>query len=125
MLNIAGRITLVQSRLTNIPLFMMSFYPLHVGIRKKTDFYRAVWQEDENKKNHLVNWKTCFLPKQQGGLGILNLDLMNKALLAKWFWRLETENGLWQEVLINKYVKINAYLESNLKWEILTSGPAF
>lgn len=32
---------------------------------------------------------------------------MNKALLAKWFWRLKTENGLWQEVFINKYYMKN------------------
>lgn len=29
---------------------------------------------------------------------------MNTALLAKWFWKLENENGLWQTVLLNKYV---------------------
>ena len=39
------RITLVQACLTNIPLFMMSFYPIPVGITEKADFYRArlVW----------------------------------------------------------------------------------
>lgn len=58
------------------------------------------------KKNyHLVNWKTCCLPKKQGGLGLLNLYLMNKALLAKWFWKLETEDGLWINLLLNKYNK--------------------
>ena len=30
---------------------------------------------------------------------------MNQALLAKWLWKLETENGLWQTVIRNKYVK--------------------
>lgn len=43
--------------------------------------------------------------KARGGLGILNLQLFNKALLAKWFWKLEIESGLWQEVLLSKYVK--------------------
>jgi hypothetical protein len=38
LLNITGRVTLVQSYLTNIPLFMMSQYPIPVGIRKKADF---------------------------------------------------------------------------------------
>ena len=41
----------------------------------------------------------------EGGLGILNLDLMHKALLAKWFWKLEIEEGLWIDLLLNKYVK--------------------
>lgn len=43
--------------------------------------------------------------KRSRGLGILNLEPMNKALLAKWFWKLETETGLWQDVLLSKYVK--------------------
>ena len=46
---------------------MMSFYPLPVGVNKKVDFYRArlVWEAEQDKKNyHLVNWKTCCLPKQ-------------------------------------------------------------
>ena len=62
------------------------------GIRKKANFFiaRLVWQENEDKKKyHLVNRKTFCLPKEHDGLGILNLDLMNKALLAKWFWKLE------------------------------------
>lgn len=51
--SIAGRITLVQVFLTNMPLFMMSFYPIPVGILKKVDFFRArmVWQADEDKKS--------------------------------------------------------------------------
>ena len=31
MMNIFGRLTLVQSSLTNIPMLMMSFYSMHSG----------------------------------------------------------------------------------------------
>lgn len=56
LLNIAGRVTLVQSCLTNIPIYMMSFYPLPAGIKKKVDFYRArlVWQADIDKRNIIL-----------------------------------------------------------------------
>ena len=30
---------------------------------------------------------------------------MYKALLAKWLWKLETEDGMWVRILLNKYVK--------------------
>lgn len=70
LLNMAEKVTLVQSSLSNVSMFMMSFYPLPVGVRKKADFYRArlVWQENEDKKKyHLINWKTCCLPNSSGG----------------------------------------------------------
>lgn len=44
-------------------------------------------------------------PKDQGGLGVLDLDLMNKALLGKWIWKLENEEGWWQDILKNKYLR--------------------
>jgi hypothetical protein len=43
-------------------------------------------------------------PKDQGGLGILNLQLQNKCLLAKWLVNLLNTNGTWQSLLINKYL---------------------
>ena len=57
------------------------------------------------KKYHLINWKTWCKPRDLDGLGIINLEIMNKALLAKWFWKLEIEDGLWQTILLNKHVR--------------------
>ena len=45
--------------------------------------------------------------KEQGGLGILNLDLQNKSLLCKWLFRLCNEDGMWQQLIRNKYLKNN------------------
>nr|ABA96413.2 hypothetical protein LOC_Os12g04570 [Oryza sativa Japonica Group] len=39
----------------------------------------------------------------QGGLGILDLEIMNCAMLGKWIWRLENERGWWQDILTKKY----------------------
>jgi hypothetical protein len=44
-------------------------------------------------------------PKEQGGLGIKNIEVQNKCLLSKWLFKLLNENGLWQELLRNKYIK--------------------
>jgi hypothetical protein len=44
-------------------------------------------------------------PKDQGGLGIQNLDIQNKCLLSKWLFKLLNEDGIWQELLRNKYIK--------------------
>ena len=47
-----------------------------------------------------------FVPtKEQGGLGIQNLDLQNKCLLSKWLFKLCNEEGAWQELIRKKYLK--------------------
>jgi hypothetical protein len=65
---------------------------------------RIVWQEIDDKKiYHLVNWHTVCLPKDCGGLGVLDLTTMNKSLLCKWPWKLENTQGTWQTILSKKY----------------------
>jgi hypothetical protein len=44
------------------------------------------------------------IPKDQGGLGVLNLDIMNIALLSKWLWKLFNSSGLWQTIIKKKYL---------------------
>lgn len=44
------------------------------------------------------------MAKDEGGLGIKNLEWFNLALLAKWRWRLLKEDkGLWREILAIRY----------------------
>ena len=39
-----------------------------------------------------------------GGLGLKNVELFNKALIVKWKWRLlEKEKTMWAKILIAKY----------------------
>jgi hypothetical protein len=42
--------------------------------------------------------------KDQGGLGIQNLEIQNECLLRKWLFKLINEVGLWQTILWNKYL---------------------
>jgi hypothetical protein len=57
------------------------------------------------KKYHLIGWPKICKNKKKGGLGIKNLRKLNVSLLCKWWWLLETENGLWQDIVKLKYVK--------------------
>jgi len=43
--------------------------------------------------------------ERSGGLGVLNLDIQNRCLLSKWFFKLLNGDGIWQQLLRNKYLK--------------------
>lgn len=51
-----------------------------------------------------MSWETVTKSKDNGGLGLCNLELMNEAFLAKLGWRLlHEEDSLWSQVLKSKY----------------------
>jgi hypothetical protein len=52
-----------------------------------------------------VRWNIICQPKDQGGLGIQNIDVQNRYLLSKWLFKLINEDGIWQNLLKRKYLK--------------------
>jgi hypothetical protein len=57
------------------------------------------------KKYILTRWNIICRPKDQGGLGIEVLDIKNRCLLCKWLFKLLLDEGVWQEILTNKYLR--------------------
>jgi hypothetical protein len=77
-------------------MFMMSFFEVPKGVLKNLDHFRSrfFWQGSAIKhKYRLSKWDILCRPKDQGGLGILNLQLQNKFLLVKWLVNLLTQMG--------------------------------
>ncbi|WVZ90688.1 LOW QUALITY PROTEIN: hypothetical protein U9M48_036969, partial [Paspalum notatum var. saurae] len=59
---------------------------------------------NHKKKYRLTRWKIICLPKDQGGVGIQNLE--NVCLLSKWLLiKLINEGGVWQTILKTKYLR--------------------
>ena len=104
-----GRLILINSVLTSMPMFLLSFFEVPVGIRKRLDFYqsRFFWQSDELKRKYrLAKWDIICRPKDQGGLGIENLEVKNRCLLSKWLYKLSVEtDATWAQILRNKYLQ--------------------
>lgn len=109
LLSYGGRLILINSVLTSMPMFLLSFFEVPVGVRKRLDFYRSrfFWHSDEVKRKYkLIRWDIICRPKDQGGLGIENLEVKNKCLLSKWLFKLSVEReGMWVQILHNKYLQ--------------------
>jgi hypothetical protein len=78
MLSVGGRLVLINSVLSSLPMFMLSFFEIPRGVLKKLDYFRSCffWQNDEHKKKYrLTKWEIVCTSKDQGGLGVLNLGV--------------------------------------------------
>jgi hypothetical protein len=64
------------------------------------------WQGGSSKKKYrLIKWGIICKSKKKGRLGIKDIRKMNISLLCKWWWRLEKEKGIWEEIVRAKYLK--------------------
>lgn len=47
------------------------------------------WQGvDDNCKYHMMKWENLCIPKEFGGLGIMDTRMMNESSIVKWGWRM-------------------------------------
>jgi hypothetical protein len=100
-LSMGGRLTLMNSCLTDVPLYMLSIYSAPKSVIRRIGIHRKnfLWQSGRDcKKIHSANWEMVCTQKMQGGLGFLDLNCMNDALLAKWLWSIENLNGLCRKL---------------------------
>ncbi|XP_026436031.1 uncharacterized protein LOC113333881 [Papaver somniferum] len=99
---------LLKHILTPIPLYYFSLFKAPISIinilENKMRNFLWEYKDSGSKSSHLINWKMVMAVRKRGGLGILNLRLMNQALLAKWSWRFGVEKAqLWCKLMVEKY----------------------
>ena len=94
-----GRITLIRSTLSNLPIYFMSIFQLPRAVRMRLEKMQKdfLWGGGAlEQKPHLVRWPIVCEDKSKGGLGVKSLGSFNKALLGKWAWCFANENkALW------------------------------
>ena len=104
----AGRTTLINSSLTSSFIYHMSMYLLPKTVTDELDKQRRTffWQGGSTrKKYHLVRWEKICKSKKKGGLGIKSTREMNFSMLSRWWWRLDKESGIWQDLVTTKYLR--------------------
>ena len=70
-------------------------YTLNKVIHQLMDTIRAKFfcqGADDKFKYHMMKWENLCLPKDFGGMGIMDTRSMNKVLLGKWAWRMLRAN---------------------------------
>ncbi|KAL6218309.1 hypothetical protein ACLB2K_011523 [Fragaria x ananassa] len=116
-LSMAGRLTLVQSVTSSIPIYSMQTVKFPVSLCERIDKLNRdfIWGDNNEKKRvHLVNWETVCQPKCLGGLGVKKTEDMNQAMLAKASWRIfKQDSGLWASIYSEKYLNDCSIIDQN------------
>eukprot|EP00253_Pinus_taeda_P009858 PITA_09858 len=107
-LNTAGKIILIKSVLTSMPLFQHSILLAPKTFLSKMDgmLRRFLWEGGKNNERrlHLVNWDTIKRPYIEGGLQMRDLAAQNLALGSKILWNIVVGKISWsKKVLWKKY----------------------
>lgn len=103
-LSFGGRLTLIKSVLSAVPLHFMQALKIPKWVFQRIDRIRRnfLWKGTQPCKpiNCLVNWElTCAL-KEEGGLGIIDLQTQNEALMTKWLWLFQSNShSNWSAIL--------------------------
>lgn len=70
---------------------------------------------EEDRKIHWVSWKSLCKQKCTRGMGFRDLELFNKALLAKQCWRvLNDPNSILAQVLKGRYFKNSGFMQAKI-----------
>ncbi|CAA0833358.1 DNAse I-like superfamily protein, partial [Striga hermonthica] len=87
LLSPAGKEVLIKSVLQALPIFVMSCFLLPIGLCKRICRLMAKfwWSKGSSQENslHWKAWEKMVIPKINGGLGFLDIQTLNKALILK------------------------------------------
>nr|GEU77674.1 RNA-directed DNA polymerase, eukaryota [Tanacetum cinerariifolium] len=108
-LSVGGRLTLIKSVLTSLPLYHMSLYKALLGVLHDLETLRRKFFNgiDKNeRKVSLIGWNKILASKQKGGLGVSSFYALNRSLLFKWVWRfLSQDTSLLHRLITSLYGK--------------------
>jgi hypothetical protein len=114
-----GKLQLVNSVLSSLPIFYMCSIKVLIEILEQIDKYRrhCLWAGGDinGRKSPLAAWKLVCKPKSKGGLGIIRQRLQNDVLLMKNLHKFFTKADLsWVKLIWTKYYS-NGKVPGDLK----------
>jgi hypothetical protein len=107
-LSYSGRLEMVNSAISLIMTYAMCTLKLPKGVIENVDRARkqCLWRGNTTQKKggNLVAWPIVMQPKEKGGLGVINLQLQNDALLMKHLNKFYNKEDIpWVQLIWFKY----------------------
>lgn len=103
-LSLVGRLVLLKSVLSYLPVYALSFFKAPSGIVSSIESIfnnKFLGGRADHRKIIWVDWKSVCRSQEVGGLGVRRIKEFNLALLGKWCWRvLVDRDSLWFRVLV-------------------------
>ncbi|EOY09515.1 Uncharacterized protein TCM_024931 [Theobroma cacao] len=118
-LSMGGRLTLLRLVLSSLLLFYMSLFRMPKKVKCEIEKIqkRFLWGGlNLVCRLHCVSWGSICNYHELGGLGLVDIEVKNNAVLNKWLWRYENEpKGLWRCIVAEKLSLDQKSLTPNLQ----------
>lgn len=117
LLSIGDKLTLIKSVFSSMPIFFMCTLMIPKTVVKQINIYlkQCFWRKNGTLETGpaLISWEKVCKPKDHGGLGVLDVETHNQALLMKFLHKfLNKEDIPW----------VNIIWEASLLPRIFTRG---
>jgi hypothetical protein len=114
----AGREILIKAVVQAIPMYCMNLFQLPKKLCSNLNsiLCRFWWGRSEDARGLAsMSWSRVGAPKEKGGMGFRDLEIFNRALLAKQGWRLiKFPESLVARVMKAKYYPDGDFLSAHL-----------
>jgi hypothetical protein len=105
MMSLAGRLEMLNSVLSSLPVYLMTINEMPAWVRKEFDRRRRAWlwagDGTCSGAKCRVSWKQVCKPKALGGLGVHCIKSFGNALRIRWLWqKWKNPNKPWAHLKI-------------------------
>ncbi|KAL0381206.1 UNVERIFIED_CONTAM: putative mitochondrial protein [Sesamum angustifolium] len=104
-LTFAGRAQLIKSVLSTLHSYWASVFILSKGIINiiETKLRKFLWQGSTGRGYAKVAWDQLCRPKEERGLGVHNILVINKALMLKHLWKIihNDRHSIWVDWILH------------------------
>ncbi|XP_026455541.1 uncharacterized protein LOC113356584 [Papaver somniferum] len=114
LLSFQDRIVLVKSVVAGYSIHNMAVYkwPRKFVLQCERAIRNFIWTGDANtRRSFVVGYDKVCTSYEEGGIGLTSMTMMNKSLIMKLWWQINTSKKKWAKYLIAKFFGRNGALK--------------